>query len=298
MISGQTPKHLLAAARTGFLDGLKAKSYPWQRVAGTFDMTAREVDLVDLGAPPMPLEVTKGHEMQDWIEKSIAVKPKDWGIKVGISRNALADDQTGNLEAKFNQAGSNFQKHINKLVFQALNGGDGTTYGLCYDGGNFFQNSHIDDGADYQTAQDNMFGLALSLTNFDTVMVAAQAFKDDRGEYADFDYDLLVCNPALNMTAHNIVKNVEDYETANRAENAYSGKVAHLSSPHLDAAAWLLVASNESIKPIIVAMREWPNLTSTKWDPDQPEGGMHYFYFNARYDVFYGDWRLVAMGNT
>ena len=38
---------------------------------------------------------------------------------------------------------------MDKLVFQALNGGDGSTYGLCYDGQNYFSSSIPGAGVSY-----------------------------------------------------------------------------------------------------------------------------------------------------
>ena len=175
MIGGNVPKHLVVAARTGFLSSMRAKSYPWQQVAATLNMDARAIDLVDLGAAPMP--VNDASVVQDHIEKTIQVSAKEWNITVWISENAVKDDQTGTLETKVRSAGDNFQKHINKLVFQTLNAGDGTTYGSAYDGQDFFDSDHVDLGASYTTAQDNEGALALSLDNFNTSWIAAKKFR-------------------------------------------------------------------------------------------------------------------------
>ena len=187
MIGGNVPKHLVVAARTGFLSSMRAKSYPWQQVAATLNMDARAIDLVDLGAAPMP--VNDAAVVQDYIEKTIQVQAKEWNISVWISDSAIKDDQTGQLETKVRSAGENFQKHINKRVFQVLNAGDGTTYGSAYDGQDFFDSDHVDLGASYTTAQDNENALALSLDNFNTVWTAAQSFRDDQGEFTEYAYD-------------------------------------------------------------------------------------------------------------
>jgi len=298
MISGNVPKHLVVGARTGFLTATRAVKLPWQKVAMTFNMDAKSHDLVDLGAAPMPVESKTGREIQDYIEKTLTVTPTDWEIIVWISQNAIDDDQTGTLERKVRGAGTNFQRHIDKRVFQVLNGGDGTTYGLCYDGQEFFDSDHVDKGAHYQTAQDNENALTLSMDNFETVLVAAQAFADDQGEYTEYQYDLLVCNPGNQRIASNICGNEWSYDGANRETNPYSGKFTYETSPHLDSAAWYVIASNEDVKPLIVAMRKQPGLQDAWFDPLQPDGGRHYFKFHARYEMYYGDWRLANQGNT
>ena len=165
------------------------------------NLGARALDLVDLGAAPMPKSSKSGMTVQDMIEKTKTLTVEEWDITVWISRNAIEDDQTGSLERKVRSAGDNFLKHINKRVFQVLNGGDGATYGACYDGSDLFDNDHVDDGAAYQTSQDNENALALSLDNFETVKVAADLFLDDQGEYVQNIFDLLVVPPALERTA-------------------------------------------------------------------------------------------------
>jgi phage major head subunit gpT-like protein len=276
---------------------MRAKSYPWQQVASTLNMDARSIDLVDLGAAPMP--VNDAAVVQDHIEKTIQVTPKEWNISVWISDSAIKDDQTGQLETKVRAAGDNFQKHINKRVFQVLNAGDGTTYGSAYDGQDFFDSDHVDKGASYTTNQDNEGALALSLDNFNTSWIAARKFRDDQGEFTDFDYDLVVVPPDLWSVAMNITGNMQAMDTANREDNPFSGLLkAPISSPELDTTAWYLIASSEQHKPLIVAMREQPHLQHAWFDPQQPDGGRHYFKFFARYEVFYGDWRLAYQGNT
>jgi phage major head subunit gpT-like protein len=215
-----------------------------------------------------------------------------------ISYNAVQDDQTGTLENRVRGAGVNFQRHLNDRVFKALNGGDGTTYGLCYDGVNFFAATHKDKGAAYQTAQSNTNALALSLDNFTTVNIAAQKYLDDQGEYCGFSGDLLVVPPDLEYVAGQICLNPTAYDTANREANPFSGKRDYIVSPQLDTTAWALVDTKEPIKPMLVAMREQPNLQDTWFDPDAADGGRYYFKFYARYEVFFGNWRLATMGNT
>lgn len=295
-ISGNVPSHLLAAARTGFLSAVKTTPMPWQQVAGTLNMGAKSIDLVDLGAAPMPTE--SNPVGQDFIEKTLTVKPRDWSIKVPLSYNAMNDDQTGTLDTRVRAAGENFQRHINNLIFKALDGGDGSTYGLAYDGQYFFDSDHVDKGAAYTTSQDNVSALALSLDNFQTVLNASRLFVDDQGEYVEHMYDTIIVPPALEYTAAQITGNPQAYDTANREANPYSGRFKTIVSAQLNTTAWVLAATGEVQKPIYLAMREQPGLQDAWFDPDGADGGLYWFKFYARYNVFYGDWRLAHLGNT
>lgn len=293
------PNHLVVGARTGFLTALEAApKQDWMKVAEKFSMDAKTQKLVDLGAAPMPTQNKGRTQVQSFIEKTKDITPIDWDITVGISYNDVQDDQTGNLERRVRSAGDNFQKHINKHVFEVLNAGDGQTYGACYDGQDFFDSDHVDKGASYTTAQDNEGALALSLDNFETTRVAAMGFRDDQGEFTDYNYNLLVVPPALENLAAQICLNPQAYDIANREINPYAGSTNMIVSPYLDSTAWFLIAANEAVKPLILAMREEPNLQSSWFDPNAGNGGMYYFKFYARYAVHYGDWRLAYMGNS
>ncbi len=297
--SGEVPYHLLVGARTGFLATAQPNVPIVTPIAQTIQMGAKSIDLVDIGGAPMPKRNLGKLNLQSFIEKKMTVRPLDWDITVPISYNAVQDDQTGELDRKVRAAGDNFRLDMAQKAFQALNDGDATTnFGACYDGGAFYQNSHIDEGAAYQTAQDNLDNLALSLTNFETVRVKAMQTRNDQGQFTDYNYDLLVVSPSDERAAAQIADNREDATTGNRAINPYAGKVRYTVSTQFDSGAWVLVASSAPIKPILIAVRELPNLQAAWFDPNTADGGTYYFKFYARYNHFMGDWRLAYMGKS
>lgn len=231
-------------------------------------------------------------------ERGLVVYNQDWNIPIGIWHNAINDARVGSLEQWARNAGQRFEQHKDYLAFAALNGGDGTTYGNCYDGGAFFQNSHADPGAEYTTVQDNIYALALSLDNFETVRVAAGGFLDDRGQPVGFNHNLLVHSLNLERTAAQIISNREAYDTANREMNPYAGRIEGITAPgsYVDTTFWALVAMDQAAKPINLQMRQAPTLVF--WDDYTQGSGVRYYVWQARYTVFYGDWRLAIMGNT
>jgi phage major head subunit gpT-like protein len=262
-------------------------------------MDAKSMDLVDVGAAPMPSRNKGRPRMSDFIEKSLQIEPLDWDITVWISHNAVKDDQTGTLEGKCRSAGENFQLHISNLAFQALNDGDATTnFGACYDGLSFYNDSHVDSGAYYSTTQDNKYALALSLDNYETVRVAGRKLRQDQGEFVGYNHSLIVTSPENERIAANITANKEAYDTANREMNPYAGANNYIVTPQFDSTAWVLVAQGISQKPVLVVIREAPNLQSAWFDPEAADGGRYYFKFYARYNHYYGDWRTAMMGNT
>ena len=290
------PKHLEVAARTGILGSPARDDMPYLRVAMEVDLSAKSTTLVDLGGMPVPTRNAK--QVDTMIEKSKTVTPEDWYLTLHISQNDIDDDQTGGLERQFQNLMPAFQRHINSRVFTLLDAGDATTYGTSVDGLALFSASHIYKGAAYQTAQDNVSALALSLTNFNTVWTAARKHRDDQGNYYNYIFDLIVVPPDLNYVASNITGNGEDYSTGNRATNPYSGKVDYITAPEMSSTAWVLVASSEPTKPMFVAIKKRPTLNDMWFNAQDGDGGMWYIQYHGRYTVDYGDPLLAAMGNT
>lgn len=231
-------------------------------------------------------------------ERALVVYSRTWEIATAITHEAIDDNRTGGLEDWNMRAGVNFQRHMDYLAFQALAGGTGTTFGKCYNGLSFFNDSHIDPNAQYQTAQDNNYALALSLDNFETVYVAGHSLLDDRGKPAGNVLNLLIHSVNLLRTAGQITDNREDYGTGNRAVNPYAGAIARLEAPAgaFSTTNWFLVSTLPGQKPLGLQIREMPQLVA--WDDHNTTPSVRYYKWTARYEVFYRDWRSAVKGNA
>ena len=297
--SGNLPKHLEVAARTGVLGAQAMDNMPYRRVAMEVDLTARSTTFVDLGGMPIPSQNPKA--VDTMVEKGKTVEPQDWYLTVTISGNAVKDDQTGQLLSRFQNILPAFQRHINDHVFTVLNAGDTATYGKgITDASTFFANAHLYPGGKNTTAQDNLNALTLSDVNFDTAWVAMSQRKDDQGNYYNLNPNLLICNPSNNKIAANITGNTQSYSTANREMNPYANGVQYFTVSQFDTTAWVLIDENYPVKPLYVAIRERPTLMydGIRFDPQQEDGGRWYFHYQGRYVVGYGDPMLATMGNS
>lgn len=301
MNRGQVPAHLIYGARTGFLTGRRQETPLWNRIAQEVTIDGAYADLVDLGSAPMPTSSKTGTTLQSMIEKSMQIRPVDWDITIHISYNAVMDDRTGSLMSKAQQAAGNFDRHVNQLVFQAINTGATIgQFGACYDGKALFADDHVDPGANYQTAQDNQYALSLTPANFQTVYVAASGRLDDQGQQTGYVPDLLIVPPALDYAGAQITGNPKTPSTSyvEGEINPYAGRVTQITVPYLDSTAWFLVDTKMPIKPLFVVMRERPHLQEAWFDATKPDGGWYLFKYFARYNVAFGEWRLITMGNT
>lgn len=314
--------HLERGIRVGFTVGMKAYSplrsnFVQEKVSdGAFETYA------DMGAVPWPeagsglagsggTDTRTGAEITGGIseggpitilggeERSHIVYNRDWYVAIGIQHSAINDNRTGDLEQWARNAAVRFQQHMDFLAFDALNSGEAATnYGKTYDGLTLFSDAHIDKGAQYQTGQDNKYALTLTLDNFETVKVAASKFKDGRGQPVGLNHRLLIVPPELERVAAQITKNEAVYNTANREMNPYAGTTRYIVAPGgwMDATAWYLVDDSMPEKPVVFQTRQQPQLAV--WDDHTQGSGVRYFKWLARYTVAYGDWRLIAQGNT
>ena len=313
--------HLERGMRVGFLKGSKA--YTPLRAPFTKETTSDGAfeTYTDMGALPWPEEIsgqsgaqgtdgrTGGQVVGGLLEggsvtvlggneRSMTVFNRGFDIAIGIFHDAINDNKVGSLESWALGAGSRFEMHKDFLAFDALNSGAATTYGYGYDGLVMFSASHVDPGAQYTTVQSNVNTSALSIDNFETVSLAASKYLDDRGKYAGLSPDLLVHAVDLKRVATQITDNPMAYDTANREINPYEGDIRRLSAPGgwLDTTCWILVVSNLPQKPLNLQIRQAPMLYY--WDDQTQAGGVRYYKWYARYEVFYGDWRLASQGNT
>lgn len=314
--------HLERGMRTGFLKGLKA--YTPMRSAFVDETTSDGAFEIygDMGALPWPAQVNgqapgtatdsrTGAAQVGGLseggpitilggnERALVVYNRGWSTPIGIWHDAINDNRTGSLENWAQNAGTRFEQHKDYLAFNALNAGEGTTYGTAYDRLSFFNDSHVDPGAEYTTTQDNKLATTLSNANFTAAFIAAANFKDDRGQPTGLVYDLLIHAVNLLDEAAQIVSNPEKAGTANRDKNPFAGgRITGLSAPggYLDTTAWYIVCSQAGMRPVKLQNRSTPQLFF--WDDHTQGGGIRYYKWYSRYEVFYGDWRSAIQGNS
>jgi len=298
IVRSDIAKSLEYGAKASFLEGRNAWPVKRNLIASDATSTGKEETYVGLGSHPMPIEAGGRITPRGLVERNVKITNKDWEVTLAVSHNAINDDRAGHVLPWMRKAGLKFEQHMDYLCFAALDAGDGTTYGSCYDTQYYFDSDHADIGADYTTAQGNLGTTTLTLDGFNTIWVAAKAFRDDRGELVDIPFDLLVVPPALLSVGAQICNNAQAYDTANREINPYAGQIRLLVSPYLGTTAWVLACSLYPDKPIIFQLRQAPELTV--WDDEEvtAEGGVRYFKWMARYNIGYGDWRLAYMGKT
>jgi phage major head subunit gpT-like protein len=232
-------------------------------------------------------------------ERGIIVFNLGWDIVIGIEHDAINDDRLGDLDIWARSAGMRFEQHKDQQCFDVLAQGTAAApHGNGYDGLPLFSASHVDKGAEYQTAQSNLLSTLLTLDNYEAAKIAAAKFLDDRGQPVSYNHSLLIHPPDLKRTAAQITDGREDYSTTNRAINPYAGVDTRLEAPGtwLGSAAWYLIDQTQPQKPVILQVRQ--NAEPAMWDDLSQGSGVRYYRFYARYNAVAGPWRLVIQGHA
>ena len=291
-------KSLEYGVKAAFLEGRDLWTPTRDLIAEPATSTGKEETHVGLADPPMPVEAVDQVQVRGLKERYITIENKDWETTLAITHNAINDDRVGHVVPWMRKAGTRFEQHMDKRCWQALNGGDGDAYGLCYDGQYFFDTDHVDEGAEYVTAQSNLGTTTLTLDGFNTIWIAAQGILDSRGEYLEIPFDLLTVSPTLMTVAAQICNNENAYDTGNREVNPFNGKFRYHHSAHMGAASWAISCTLPGFRPIIFQLRQKPELVV--WDDHMVAmgSGIRYMKWSARYEIGYANWRYAYLGKT
>jgi len=305
------PKSLLAGIRTEFMKSYLETSTEWQKVATTIPSTKSEETYAWLGSTAKMREWKDERIPKSMPEYDFTIKNRTWEGSLAIEREALEDEQYGQIMIRAKDLGSEAKRHPEELVFSLLQDGfsaTGATGDLsgkniaCFDGQAFFSASHTYSKAEYTAAQDNLGTAALGSTALQNNLTAMRRFKDDRGRPAGVIPTDLVVPPELEWTAREILNSAyypdEGTTTAKLATNVMKGILNLIVSPYLtDADNWFVLANNRTVKPIIYQLRVAPQFNALEGDSEHAFKNNEYLYgVRSRYNVGFGDWKF-AYGN-
>jgi len=248
------------------------KTAEWEKIALRVNSTKTTEDYAWLGA------VTDLHEWKDertpeaLLEHDYSIKNLDWEGSISVSKNAIDDEQYGQVNLKVRQLANKARRFWGKQVFKILSQGDQTTGAsgiyngktiTCYDGNPFFYGAHSEGDSGSQSNKGT--GL-LNVANLRTAIEGMMGIKDDKGEEMDIHPDLLVVNQTNMFAAREILNSTyypeEGTDTAKLANNVMKGLVDLYVTPYVDANDWFLFDTSGVIKPVILQIRKDIEFTS------------------------------------
>lgn len=204
-------------------------------------------------------------KMKEWIGprtidrlrvRTLSVKNRDFESSVRVSRNAIADEQSGIYGALVAGLGMTAQNLWDDLVFEAL-----CNPGKWLDDLDFYSTTRKYDDTN---AVVNKSTSALSSEAYETARSTMMSYVGHEGTPLNIVPDVLIVGPNNAAAARAIVEAQFVRTEDGLVDNPLRGTAKLIVSTRLVGAhanKWFLLATNDVIKPVILQQRELPTLT-------------------------------------
>lgn len=214
---------------------------------------------------------------------------KKFESTLDVDRDAIEDDQTGQIMMAVNSLATKAGKHYTQLTTAAFDQAFSTT---IFDGQNFFDADH-EGGSNYLgTGQD------LTGANLDAAEDLLAGMTDDRGEVLGYTGTHLIVGPALRSKAERLMNSSLIEENGVAVDNPYKGRYEVIVLPHLGKTnkKWAVADLNEGLLPFIMQIRVAITLVAkTDLNSDRAfDKDIFTWGTRARHAAGYGNHQLIV----
>jgi phage major head subunit gpT-like protein len=263
------------------------------------ESTSNKEDYGWLGQSPSLTEWVDERKLKSLNEFEYEIVNKDYEATLSIDRNAIMDDQLGNVRVRIDDLGRKARIHPRKLFFETLVAGE---VELCYDGQPFFSASHEEGDSGVQSNIVTGTGVTLSALSddLDTCEARLLSFKDDTGEPWNEGEVLMgiVCPVQLKRK----FENLNTLAQINNSSNSMQGRISQItySSRLTDVNDYYVSDISEGMKAIIKQNRMNPVFDSMEADSTDGFMKKKFAYgINYRVGFGYGLWqKMVKVKNA
>jgi len=304
LVKSDIPKLLLAGMRTEFMKAYETADKEYTKVVTPIRSSKSSETYPWLGGVPKMNEWKDERIPQGMLEHNFVIANRDWEASIAVDRNAIEDDQYGQIEVRIRELATEAVRFFSEMVFTLIaqgantSGTSGTIYDgvsvACYDTKAFFATNHSEGESG---TQSNKGTTALSSSSLQTAITAMRKFKNDKGKPAGTKPNVLVIPPDLEWTARELLNSAfypeEGTTTAKLAINTLKGAMDLLISEYLtDANNWYLFDTSKVVRPMILQMRQDPQFTSLTSGTESSFMRKKLFYgVDWRGEILFGDWR-------
>lgn len=261
--------------------------------------TSNKEDYGWLGQAPSMTEWVDERKLKTLNEFDYEIPNKDYEGTLSVDRNAIDDDQLGNVKTRIDDLARKAKIHPRKLFINALI--DGTTE-LCYDGQPFFSASHEEGKSGTQSNLVTGTGTTLAQlqNDIDNAEERLLGFKDDTGEpWNEGEVKVgIVCHSSLK----NAFIRLNTLEQIASGSNPMKGRISQItySSRFADKNSYYLADISEGMKPIIKQKRQDPVFRALEGDSEAGFMRKKYHYgIDYRVGFGYGLWqKMVKVTNA
>ena len=305
LVRGDISGLLLAGLKTQFFQTFQEVPSEYEKVVTVIPSDKDTEHYAWLGALPGMNEFTDERQTGEFSEYEYQIKNKTWESTVSIDRNAIEDDQYGQVAMRVKMMGREAKQHLDQITFGLLASGFTTN---CYDGQPFFGTHAIGKNSPQAgVTQSNTVTDGLSATSLQNAMVAMMRTLNDQGRPMGVVPDTLVVSPENHFQAESILASVFYPDPVTIASginqrlnnNPLRGLLRLVTSPYLPSAtAWFLLDTKRPVRAVFLQMRREFEFEALEMNSETGFLRDKYMYgVRARYNVGYGDWRC-AYGST
>lgn len=296
---GDIPKHLTAGLRTVFFNEYDKPTYSgFEEITTEIGSTSDKETYGWLGSTAQMREWLDERMPKALRENSFSITNKKFEASLAVSKDALDDDQYGQIVIRVRQMAEAARNYYAERAFTILAAGNAATYGTCYDGQNFYSDTHSEGDSG---TQDNLGSSALTSASLSAARTAMMRMKDDRGKPMGIIGDTLVVPPELEATALEIIgaDRVERYTASGTDKmpdmNIHKGQYKVIVTPFItDIDSWHLLATKRVTRPLIFQNRMPTDFVALEGNSEAGFMRDEYLYgVKNRFEIGYGDWRLA-----
>jgi phage major head subunit gpT-like protein len=239
---------------------------------------------------------------QGLLEHNFSIINRDWEASIAVDRNAIEDEQYGQVEIRVKELAVEAVRFFDELAFGLISQGQNTSGSgdyagvdiRCYDGKAFFATNHSEGDSG---SQSNRGSTALGSSALKTVISLMKKLKNDKGKPAHVKPNLMVAPLDLEWEAKELLNSdfypEEGSTTAKLAKNVLKGALDLLVTDYLsDSDNWYVFDTNRVVKPLILQLRQNPRFSSlTQGTESSFMRKKLYFGVDWRGEILFSDWR-------
>ena len=309
LVKSDIPNLLLAGIKKEFMKSLKMHEAEWNKVAALIKSGKSSETYSWLGGVPNLREWKDERITEALLEHDFAIKNYDWESTISVSKNALDDEQYGQIGIRVRDLADKARRFWGQMIYTLLGQGNLTSgTGLfagraitCYDGLHFFSAAHTSGSSGIQS--NVATGTAFSNAALQAAMTAMMQFVDDKGNLMDIRPNMLVVHPSNQFLAKEIL-NSTYYPTQitnaqKLANNVMQGTLDLYVTPHVPTNFWCIMDTSGIVKPLILQLRK--NITFSTLQGNTQEDFMRkkiFFGVDWRGNAGFGMWQYAYAGSS
>lgn len=288
------PRLLSAGLKTNFDMGFKEPTTIYQSITTEIPSNKEGESYGWLGETNGLKEWKDERVPHALLENGFSLKNKDYEDTIAVDRNALDDEQYGQIKLRVRNMGTVAKQSYDEILAEVIE-----ENGICYDGQNFFDTDHEEGESGVQSNVDN--ALPFGASSLKTIITRMKGFKMSNGKKAKVRPSHLMVPSTLAWEAREILDPKVVSVTTDPGKALMKGVLEFIENSELsdangaDAAYYVLDLKSRAVKPFIFQNRK--KITFTALDKsDSTENFMRkkiYYGVEARFAFGYGDWRLA-----